>query len=101
MLKIQRTGRFNQQLDELCFEDLELAMLVSNLIALFQKNPEDTRLDNHPLRKPMEGRWAFSVTDDIRIVYKWTNKTTARFLDIGPHTKVYVKANAKKQSPKR
>lgn len=96
MLKIQRTGKFNQQLDELCFKDLELTILVNKLINLFKKNPRDTRLDNHPLTKKMEGKWSFSITDDIRIVYEWIGHSSVRFLDIGPHKKVY-----KKQSPKR
>lgn len=101
MLKIQRTGQFNQWLDELCFENLKLATLINEFIILFQKNPEDTRLNNHALTKKMEGKSAFSITDDIRIIYEWVGPTTVRFLDIGPHTTVYVKARAKKQSPKR
>jgi len=39
----------------------------------------------------MKGKWAFSVTDDIRIVYEWLGKTTVRFLAIGRHSKVYKK----------
>ncbi len=56
---------------------------------LTQKNPNDTRLDNHQLTKRMEGKWAFSITDDIRIVYEWLGKNTARFLAIGGHSKIY------------
>lgn len=100
MLKIKRTGKFNQLLDELCFEDQELALLINNKINLFKRNPKDTRLDNHNLTKKMEGKSAFSITDDIRIIYEWVGLTTVRFLGIGPHTKVYIKAKSKKQSPK-
>lgn len=99
MLKIQRTGQFNQLLDERCFEDPELALLINKKIILFQRNPQDTRLDNHALTKKMQGKWAFSITGDLRIIYEWVGRTTVRFLDIGPHIKVYPKS--KKQSPKR
>ena len=37
----------------------------------------------------MAEKWAFSITDDIRIVYEWLNKNTVRFLAIGGHNRVY------------
>jgi mRNA-degrading endonuclease YafQ of YafQ-DinJ toxin-antitoxin module len=57
--------------------------------AWFSSNPDDTRIDNHPLHKSLEGQWAFSITDDVRIVYEWVGKTTVRFLAIGGHGIVY------------
>jgi len=38
----------------------------------------------------MKGKFAFSITDDIRIVYEWLGKSTVRFLAIGEHEKVYT-----------
>lgn len=93
MIKAVQTGKFNQLLDELCFEDLELRLKISQKIERFQNNPLDTRLENHPLTKRMEGKWAFSITDDIRVVYEWIGKTTVRFLAIGGHEKVYSKTD--------
>ncbi len=57
----------------------------------FKKNPDDTRLDNHELTKRMKGKWAFWITGDIRVVYKWTGKNEVCFLDIGGHPEVYGK----------
>ncbi len=57
----------------------------------FRKNPNDSRLRNHRLTKRMNGRHAFSITDDIRIVYKWVGKKSVRFLSIGTHKEVYGK----------
>lgn len=76
-------------LEEIVLVDPSLEKEVEKRTEWFRKNPQDTRLDNHNLTKRMEGKWAFSITDDIRIVYEWTNKTTVRFLAIGPHSKVY------------
>lgn len=101
MIKIETTGEFIQLLNKLYLEDPRLESLIAKKVNWFQKNSKDTRLENHPLSKRMRGKWSFSITEDIRIVYKWTNKTTVRLLDIGPHIKVYVQARAKKQSPKR
>ena len=57
--------------------------------ARFRDNPRDTRLRTHALRKKLHGKYAFSVNGDIRIVFEWSGKTTARFLAIGSHKKVY------------
>lgn len=99
MVKVKRSGKFNEQLRELSIKSLELNRLAEKRILLFINNPNDTRLDNHPLTKRMSGTWAFSITDDIRITYEWHSRTTVRFREIGPHDKVYSKI--RKQSPER
>ncbi len=99
MPKIIRTGKFNQSLDELILNDLALESLINKRIRWFQINPNDTRLNNHALTKRLAGQYAFSITNNIRIKYEWTSKTTVRLLEIGPHEQVY--ARVKKQSPKR
>lgn len=91
MLKVEKTGKFNQLLDELRLKNPELEAEIDQRIHWFQKNSQDTRLRNHQLTGRMEGKWAYSITDDIRIVYEWLGKTTVRFLAIGGHQKVYRK----------
>ena len=90
-MNIELTGDYDKMYRELALEKNPLKTRVVTCIRLFKENPNDTRLDNHPLKKSMNGRWAFSVTDDIRIVYKWMGKTTVRFLAIGHHGQVYKK----------
>lgn len=70
-------------------EQKELEEEISRRIQWFSKNPSDTRLDNHDLKKKMLGQWAFSITGDIRIVYKWIGKNEVRLLTIGGHPEVY------------
>lgn len=94
MLKIKRRGDFSEMLNELISQDEILEQIINERIKWFQGNPQDTRLDNHPLIKPMVGQWAFSITDDIRIVYEWMSKTTVRFLAIGGHKIVYKRKPA-------
>lgn len=92
MIKIKPSGRFNLMYRDLVKNDPELLDLVADAIRVFEKNPDDTRLRNHALKKSMKGRWAFSITSDIRIVYRWVGKNVVRFLAIGPHRKVYKKS---------
>lgn len=89
MPKIIKNGDFEEMYAEVCKEDFLLESEIQQRIRWFKKNPDDTRLNNHPLTKTMAGKYAFSVTDDIRIVYEWLSKNTVRFLAIGGHTRVY------------
>lgn len=89
MIQVKQAGKSRKLLDELYVKNPELEIEVNQRVNWFQNNPEDTRLNNHALTKRLEGKWAFSITDDIRIVYELLSKTTVRFLAIGGHKKVY------------
>lgn len=88
-VRFQRT--YYETLNELLEGKSELSPEINKKIKWFRRNPNDTRLDNHPLTKRLEGKFAFSIDDDIRIVYEWIGMSTVRFLAIGRHTKVYSK----------
>jgi addiction module RelE/StbE family toxin len=45
-------------------------------------------IDDHPLRGKLTGKRAFSVTDDVMVIYVELNDTIV-FLDIGNHGQVY------------
>ena len=89
MIRVKRIGKFEEMLSELVEEEPDKIDLILGKIKIFIKNPEDTRLDNHALTGRMEGKFASSITSDIRIVYEWLGKTSVRFLAIGHHKKVY------------
>jgi len=89
VLKIKRKGTFNTQYRNLTQESPESIGVIDSQVRLFAKNPKDTRVKNHLLKRKLKGKWAFSITDDIRIVYEWQAKNTVRFLRIGPHTTAY------------
>ena len=89
VIKIKLTGRFDSMYRDLVEGDEELKDLITEKVSWFKRNPADTRLKNHKLSKQLRGKWAFSITDDMRIVYQWQGKNKARFLAIGPHEQVY------------
>lgn len=66
-----------------------LNKVIKERFRLFTKNPDDTRIKTHPLRRSLKGKFAFSIDDDIRIIFEWMGKRTARFLAIGGHKEVY------------
>jgi addiction module RelE/StbE family toxin len=89
MVKIRLSGKFDFNYKELILFEPDRKSTVWNKVNIFRKNPLDTRLSNHKLKGKLNGKWAFSVTDDIRIVYEWKTKNVVRFLAIGRHEKVY------------
>jgi addiction module RelE/StbE family toxin len=68
--------------------DKKLRIHAQERIALFQKNPLHPVLRNHPLRGEKGGFQSFSVTGDVRIIYK-IEDNIATFFDIGTHNQVY------------
>jgi mRNA-degrading endonuclease YafQ of YafQ-DinJ toxin-antitoxin module len=90
-MKIELSGRYDQMYRELLRRDPCMAKTVTEKTLLFRKNSKDTRLHAHTLKKRMRGKYAFSVTDDIRIIFVRIGKSTARFLAIGSHEDVYTR----------
>ncbi len=56
---------------------------------LFSQNPFDRRLRAHKLTGKLEGLWAFSVTYDCRVIFKFLDKDEVLLVDIGSHDEVY------------
>jgi addiction module RelE/StbE family toxin len=91
MVKVKLSGKFNANYKELISSDSELESAIWDRITIFHSKSSDTLLRNHKLKGKLKGKWAFSITDDIRIVYEWKSRNVVRFLAIGGHEKVYRK----------
>ncbi len=88
-MHIKTSGKFDRQKKDLLLQQPELKTPIFDSIRQFQKNPKDTRLGAHPLKRKMTGTYAFSVTDDIRIIFEKTGPQTVRFIGIGTHPQMY------------
>lgn len=55
---------------------------------LFVENPANPVLNDHPLTGKFKGYRAFSITGDIRVIYK-IETSAIRFYDVGTHNQVY------------
>jgi addiction module RelE/StbE family toxin len=58
-------------------------------MGLFSKTPFDRRLRTHKLSGKLEGLWAFSVTYDCRVIFRFLNGDEILLIDIGGHNEVY------------
>lgn len=61
----------------------------SERLKLFINNPGNPILKDHRLKGEKSDLRAFSITGDIRIVYKKITDDHLLFLDIGTHNQVY------------
>ena len=88
-MKINLTHKYLTMLKEMIQDDPHIVVEVERAILLFNKNVSDSRLDVHPLRGKLKGKYSFSVTSDIRIIFTYIGKNHIRFLAVGPHQVVY------------
>ncbi len=69
--------------------DIRLRRKFDERVVFFVQNPQHPLLHDHALKGEKEGYRAFSITGDIRIVYRLIDERTVLFLDIGTHNQVY------------
>lgn len=69
--------------------DAELKKRFWNSMELFSKNLFNPRLKTHKLTGKLEGLWAFSITYDCRVIFKFLGKNEVLLIDIGGHDEVY------------
>lgn len=56
---------------------------------LFEKDPYNPILNNHALNGKYMGYRSISITGNIRIIYKFLEKDTVLFSEIGTHSELY------------
>lgn len=90
MIRIVRSRKYEETLKKLLtdYKDIES---IRTAIKIFSRKPVDTRLKTHALRKRLIGKYAFSVDNDVRVIFEWLGKNVVRFLTIGKHKDVYGK----------
>ncbi len=56
---------------------------------LFSANPFDPKLKTHKLSGILKDCWAFSLTQDYRVIFKFLENNRVLLIDIGSHEEVY------------
>lgn len=63
---------------------------VERILFIFQRNPHDPQLKNHPLHGGQKGKRAVSAGGDLRLVFKEENNyQNVIFVRVGTHTQAY------------
>ena len=86
---LKYTGNFLKQLKK---SDVRIRKAFKQRILLFEKNPNDLELNNHPLQKEYIGFRSIDITADSRAIYKEViqeDDTYIYFTSFGTHTQLY------------
>lgn len=86
-MRIKYHKRFEKR-----FKKLSPSLKDKTVLAVrkFIKDPFDKTLGNHPLAGKLQGKRAFSVTGNIRIVFEeYDSYILVIMIDVGSHPQVY------------
>jgi len=89
MLKIYFSKTFEKSYKKRIRDNKKLRIQYQKRVALFQKNSQSLLLYTHKLTGGAIDRYAFSITGDIRVVYRIYEDGSVLFDDIGSHNQVY------------
>ena len=89
MIKVSWDQGFKRVYRKKVKNDAELKSRFWDAVEMFAKDPFHPRLRTHKLTGRLEGLWAFSVSFDCRVIFKFLSKTEILLIDIGGHDEVY------------
>ncbi len=89
MIKVAWDQGFKKTYQKKVKNDAELKGRFWDAVEMFAKDPFHRRLRTHKLTGRLEGLWAFSVSFDCRVIFKFLGKTEVLLIDIGGHDEVY------------
>jgi len=58
-------------------------------LVIFENNPFDPQLNNHPLKGKQNGLRSINITGDLRAVYEMVDDDFAHFIALGSHSNLY------------
>lgn len=79
------SSRFRRRAGKL---DERRAVLLRAALRRFATDPRDPLLRTHKLKGDLADYWAFSVDDDLRVLFRWDGDV-AFLVNIGSHDEVY------------
>lgn len=89
MIRIVWDQSFKRNYKKRVKDNPELKKDFWKAVEFFSKNPFNKKLRTHKLTGKLEGLWAFSVSFDCRVIFKFLTKDEILFIDIGGHEEVY------------
>jgi len=84
-MRFVASSRFLRRAKKL--KDPQAAMLRAAL-RRFAADPQDPLLRPHKLKGELAEYWAFSVDDDLRVLFRW-NGEVAFLVNLGSHDQIY------------
>ena len=87
-MKIKYKKAFLKNYQKRIKSNKNLVKKFNERLLTFADNPSDSQLRNHRLTGGMNDYFSFSITGDIRVVYRIIDNIVY-FYDVGSHNQVY------------
>jgi mRNA-degrading endonuclease YafQ of YafQ-DinJ toxin-antitoxin module len=87
-MNIYTSSSFDSAYKRLVRKKPEARTLLLTALSLLRNDFHSPSLKVHKLKGDMEGRWAFSLTYDLRVIFRIV-KTDIWLINIGDHDEVY------------
>ena len=87
--KLRYASAFLKHYKKRITPSVALQKKVQERMIMLTINPRHPLLHDHPLKGDQSGRRSFSITGDIRVIYRIVDETI-ELLDIGTHNQVYT-----------
>lgn len=84
-MRLTASGRFLRKARKL--REPQASMLRA-VLRRFAADPRDPLLRTHKLQGDLDGYWASSVDDDLRVLFRWEGDE-AFLVNLGSHDQVY------------
>lgn len=84
-LRITASRRFLRKAKKLREPD---ASMLRAALRRFVVDPQDPLLRTHKLKGDLDAYWAFSIDDDLRVLFRWDGNE-AFLVNMGSHDQVY------------
>lgn len=88
-MKIDYHKKFQKNYSKRIRSNRNIDRIFKEKLALFVENSNDPSLKDHTLTGKLKHLRSFSITGDIRVVYRLIGKDCVLFLDIGSHNQIY------------
>jgi addiction module RelE/StbE family toxin len=88
MMKVKPDKTFLKRAKKLLKKNPDLRKAYEELYVKLSANPFDPTLHTHPLTGQLKGKYACSLTYELRVIFK-LYADTVHLLDIGTHDEVY------------
>lgn len=88
-ISLELTTTIQKQLKKLKRKDPIAYGLLRTRLILLIADPFDPKLRTHKLKGRLLGRYAFSLNESLRVIFRFRNPTTIILIALGTHDHVY------------
>lgn len=89
MIKIAFSSSFKRAYKRKIAGNAEREERFQAKLKLFMENPFEPSLKTHKLSGKLNEYWSFSIEYDLRVIFYFSGKDDAVFIDTGSHKEVY------------